>query len=152
MRKILFVALAAATTLASPAAARPHGEGHEGDRHYGHESGDHERDWREHERGDHERHWREHERGNHGRHWREHFEGGHHRAYAAPNRNWRYRRLPVGYRLGPEYYAPRYVISNYGYYGLRAPGRFLRWVQYGPDLLLVDIRNGRVVEVIPGRF
>ena len=128
MRKILFVALAAATALASPAAARPHEHGHDGDRHHGHERGNHERDWRE------------------------HFHGRHYRAYAAPHRNWSYRRVRVGYRLRPEYYAPRYVISNYGYYGLRAPGRYLRWVQYGPDLRLVDIRYGRVVEVIPGRF
>ena len=127
MRRLLFVALAAATALASPAAARPHEHGHDGNRHG-------------------------HERGNHERHWREHFHGRHYRAYAAPHRNWSYRRVRVGYRLRPEYYAPRYVISNYGHYGLRAPGRYLRWVQYGPDLLLVDMRYGRVVEVIPGRF
>ena len=78
----------------------------------------------------------------------------HHRysSYVAPYRNWRYHRVPVGYRLRPAYYGSRYIITDYGYYGLRTPARNLRWVRYGPDLLLVDIRYGRVVQVIPGRF
>jgi Ni/Co efflux regulator RcnB len=33
-------------------------------------------------------------------------------------------------------------------YHLRAPARWQRWVRYGDDLLLVNIRTGRVLEVI----
>jgi Ni/Co efflux regulator RcnB len=126
MRTPILIALAAATALSSPAMARPHHGGrHEAERHQS-------------------------ERNRYARHDRDRHR--HHRAYVAPYRDYSYRRLNVGYRLRPAYYGPRYVISDYRMYGLRAPGRYLRWVQYGPDLLLVNIRTGRVVEVLPGRF
>lgn len=128
MRTPILIALAAATMLSSPAVARPH------DRHH--------RAERQHERHDRDRnHYNRRDRDRH-----------HYRAYVAPYRNWNYRRVPVGYHLRRDFYAPRYAITDYGYYGLRAPGRYLRWVRYGPDLLLVDVRYGRVVQVIPGRF
>ena len=119
MRTPILIAVAAATALSSPAAARPHRHHDHAQRHYNRHQGDR-----------------------------------HHRysAYVAPYRSWSYRRVPVGYRLRPAYYEPRYVVTDYGYYGLRSPGRNLRWVRYGPDLLLIDIRYGRVVEVIPGRL
>jgi Ni/Co efflux regulator RcnB len=129
MRTSILIALAAATLLSSPAVARPHDRHHRAERQ--HER--HDRDRNHYNRRDNDRHHR-------------------YRAYAAPYRNWSYRRVPVGYHLRRDFYAPRYTISNYGYYGLRAPGRYLRWVRYGPDLLLVDVRYGRVVQVIPGRF
>lgn len=73
--------------------------------------------------------------------------------YAAPYRNWRYRPVTVGYRLAPVFYGPRYYISDYGYYHLQAPPhRWLRWIRYGNDLLLVNIRTGRVLDVIHYRY
>jgi Ni/Co efflux regulator RcnB len=70
-------------------------------------------------------------------------------AYVAPVRNWSYRPVNVGYQLQPSFYGPRYYISNYGAYHLQAPhGRWLRWIRYGNDLLLVNIRTGRVLQVI----
>lgn len=76
-----------------------------------------------------------------------------HRQYVAPYRNWRYRQLTVGYRLQPVFYGPRYYISDYGYYHLQAPRhRWLRWVRYGDDLLLVNIRTGRVLDVVHYRY
>jgi Ni/Co efflux regulator RcnB len=73
-------------------------------------------------------------------------------AYVAPYRGWRYRSVTPGYRLQSGFYAPRYSISNYGRYGLRAPGMNRRWIRYGDDLVLVNLRNGRVLQVIRNRY
>jgi Ni/Co efflux regulator RcnB len=135
MRGALLIALAAATILSSPAVARGHHGGH-GNGHHEWHGGRH-GDWR------HGGRWH----GDRGRH-----EGHRYRAYVAPYGGRAYRRVRVGYRLRPAFYGPRYVITDYGYYGLRAPGRFLRWIRYGNDLLLVDIRRGVVLQVLPGRF
>ena len=74
------------------------------------------------------------------------------RAYVAPYRGWTYRSVTPGYRLQRGFYGSRYTISNYGTYRLRAPGINRRWVRYGDDLLLVNIRNGRVIQVIRNRY
>jgi Ni/Co efflux regulator RcnB len=76
----------------------------------------------------------------------------HHRAYVAPYRGWSYRPVTVGYRLQPAFYGSRYYISDYGAYHLRAPGRWQRWIRYGDDLLLINIRTGRVLRVIHYRY
>jgi Ni/Co efflux regulator RcnB len=74
-------------------------------------------------------------------------------AYAAPYRNWRYRRVNVGFQLRPVFYSPRYYISDYGYYRLPPPRHsWLRWIRYGDDLLLVNIRTGRVLDVVHYRY
>ena len=76
-----------------------------------------------------------------------------HRQYVAPYRHWRYRPVTVGYRLQPVFYGPRYYISDYGSYHLYAPRHhWLRWVRYGDDLLLVNIRTGRVLDVVHYRY
>jgi len=122
MRKTILIALAAVTALTSPGYAFAKEHGKHG--------------WRE---SRHDRKWdRKHRRG--------------YVVYAAPRRDWRYRRVNVGYRLGPEFYGSRYYVTDYGFYGLRAPGRPLRWIRYGDDLLLVNVRTGRVVQVLPGRY
>lgn len=131
MRTSLLIALAAATMLSSPAVARdrPH---HGGGHHERHDNGrDHNTRHYDRHRGD--RH--------HSRH-----------VYVAPYHGWSYRRVPVGHRLRSAFYSPRYFVNNYSYYGLRAPGRHLRWIRYGNDLLLVDIRYGTVIQVLPGRY
>ena len=69
-------------------------------------------------------------------------------AYVAPYRNWNYRPVGVGYQLRPGFYGSRYYINDFGTYHLRAPGRFQRWIRYGDDLLLVNVRTGRVLQVI----
>jgi Ni/Co efflux regulator RcnB len=73
-------------------------------------------------------------------------------AYVAPVRNWSYRPVTVGYQLQPSFYSSRYYITDYSAYHLRAPGRFLQWIRYGNDLLLVNIRTGRVLQVIHYRY
>jgi len=74
-------------------------------------------------------------------------------AYIAPVRNWTYRPVTVGYRLEPSFYSSRYYITDYGTYHLRAPhARALQWIRYGNDLLLVNVRTGRVLQVIHYRY
>lgn len=84
------------------------------------------------------------------RHDRRHYRR--HHAYVSPYRGWRYRPVSIGFRLRPAFYGPRYYIGDYGYYGLRAPGRWQRWIRYGNDLLLVNVRTGRVLRVIHYRY
>lgn len=102
------------------------------------------RDWhRDHERR--ERHeYREAER----HEWREHrFEG--HYGY----RGWRYpagygyRRWGVGIVLPGAFYTPSYYYNDYRRFGLAPPPPQLRWVKNGPDLILVNVHDGRVRDV-----
>lgn len=72
-------------------------------------------------------------------------------AYVAPYGDWRYSVLRPGYQLRPGFYAPRYFI-NPGQYRLIAAGRNRQWIRYGNDLLLVNVRNGRVLQVVRNRY
>lgn len=67
-------------------------------------------------------------------------------AYIGP-RGYRYRPVGVGYRFQPHYYSSRYVIADPYRYRLPQAGRWTRWVRYGNDVVLVNIRTGRVIEV-----
>jgi hypothetical protein len=72
--------------------------------------------------------------------------------YYAPYRHDYYRRLNVGIYIGLPYYARRYWIADPWIYRLpRAHGPY-RWVRYYDDMLLVDIRNGHVVDLIHNFF
>lgn len=73
-------------------------------------------------------------------------------AYVAPYRGWAYRPVTVGYALRPAFWGDRYVVNDYGRYQLAAPRMNQRWVRYGDDLLLVNVRNGRVLQVIRNRY
>lgn len=68
------------------------------------------------------------------------------KAYVGP-RGYRYRVLTPGYRLAPAYYGSRYVIADPYRYRLPRVTGHQRWVRYGNDVALVDIRTGRVVQV-----
>jgi len=131
MRKFVLFAAMAAVAIPGAATAQYH---HDRDRH--------ESNYNRHDR--HDRNDR------HGDRYRNHHRR--HAAYAAPYRNWRYRPVSVGYRLDRVYYSPRYYISDYGYYGVRAPRPWERWIRYGDDLLLVNLRTGRVLNVIHYRY
>jgi Ni/Co efflux regulator RcnB len=72
--------------------------------------------------------------------------------YAAPYRGWSYSAVGVGYQLRPTFYANRYFVEDYSRRGLRQPGRFQRWIRYGDDLVLVNVRNGRVIQVLRNRY
>jgi Ni/Co efflux regulator RcnB len=72
-------------------------------------------------------------------------------AYVGP-RGYSYRPVSVGYRFQPAYYGSRYVISDPYRYRLPRVNGNQRWVRYGNDAVLVNIRNGRVLAVNPGFF
>lgn len=66
-------------------------------------------------------------------------------AYVGP-RGYVYRPIAVGSRIGAPYYTSRYVIADpYRYRLPRVTGQN-RWVRYGNDVLLVNVRSGRVIE------
>lgn len=76
----------------------------------------------------------------------------HRPAYVGP-RGYRYQAWRAGARLPSAYYGPRYVIADPWHYRLNRPAAgYLRWVRYGDDVLLVDIRNGVVRDVIHDFF
>lgn len=72
--------------------------------------------------------------------------------YVAPYGGWRYRPVTVGYQLQPAFWGQRYVYNDYSRWNLSAPRTNQRWVRYGNDLLLINARNGRVLQVIRNRF
>lgn len=83
--------------------------------------------------------WRDYRRANRGVYTRP--------AYAGP-RGYRYRPVSVGYRFAPAYYGRNYWVNDYARYRLPRPGYgYQRWVRYGNDVVLVDTRNGRTVQV-----
>jgi Ni/Co efflux regulator RcnB len=64
------------------------------------------------------------------------------------NADFRYRSFTPGIRITSGYYAPRYYINDYGRYRLPTPGFNQRWVRHYNDVLLVDVRGGRVIQVL----
>ncbi|MDB5696507.1 MAG: rane protein [Sphingomonas bacterium] len=64
--------------------------------------------------------------------------------YAGP-RGYRYRPVTVGYQFQPSYYARNYWVNDWNRYRLARPGINQQWVRYGNDVVLVNIRNGRVI-------
>lgn len=67
-------------------------------------------------------------------------------------RGYRYRRWAIGVILPRLFLADRYYFNDYSRLGIGPPPRGYRWVRYGPDLLLVGTRTGRVYDVIRDAF
>lgn len=61
--------------------------------------------------------------------------------------SYRYRNFQPGVRIERGYWSPRYVIDNPWRYRLPPARGNLRWVRHYDDVLLVNVRTGRVVEV-----
>lgn len=59
-----------------------------------------------------------------------------------------YRRFSIGIFLDDLFFSSRYWISDPWEYRLPPASGPYRWVRYYDDVLLVDLRNGRVVDVI----
>ena len=72
--------------------------------------------------------------------------------YYAPYSGWGYRRLSIGITLGSGFWGDRYAISDPWYYRLPQAYGPYRWVRYWDDALLIDLRTGRVVDVVYGIF
>lgn len=77
------------------------------------------------------------------------------RAHLAPfvyPPGWGYRRWGIGLVLPGLFLAPAYYYNDWGALGLPPPDPGFQWVRYGPDLLLVNILTGQIVDVIYGAF
>ncbi|WP_174279148.1 RcnB family protein [Sphingomonas bacterium] len=71
--------------------------------------------------------------------------------YAGP-RGYRYRPVGVGYRFAPEYYGRDHWVNDWQRYRLARPGYGQQWVRYGNDVVLIDLRSGRVATVFNSFF
>lgn len=65
---------------------------------------------------------------------------------------WAYRRWGVGMALPPIFLASAYFYSDWATLGLAEPQPGFQWVRYGPDLLLVNVNTGQVVDAVYGAF
>jgi Ni/Co efflux regulator RcnB len=65
---------------------------------------------------------------------------------------WNRRDYDIGWRLPSRYYATRYWIADPWYYRLPPVGGPYRWIRYHGDVLLVDLRTGRVLDRIRNFF
>ena len=77
---------------------------------------------------------------------REHRDAYRRPAYRGP-RGYRYHRIEAGRRLPPAYFRERYVIADPYRYRLPRPHMNQRWIRYGNDVLLVNMRSGQVNSV-----
>ncbi|MGK2908193.1 MAG: RcnB family protein [Sphingobium sp.] len=81
--------------------------------------------------------------------WRD-YRQSHRETYARGNFRapFRQQQWRPGARISPNYYGARYYINDpYRYRLPRAGGRDLRYVRHYDDVLLVNTRTGRVVQV-----
>lgn len=62
-------------------------------------------------------------------------------------RGYSYRPVSVGFRFAPTYYSRNYWITDPWTYRLPRASAGLQWVRYGNDVVLVNLRTGRVVQV-----
>ncbi len=67
-------------------------------------------------------------------------------------RGYHYRHWSPGGLLPLPFLQSSYFFDDFADLGLPAPGSGYRWVRYGPDLLLVSVRNGRIRDVRYGVF
>ena len=65
---------------------------------------------------------------------------------------WGYRRWVIGAALPALFLAPAYYYSGWAALGLPPPQPGFQWVRYGPDLLLVNVTTGQVVDTVYGAF
>lgn len=166
MKRVLVAALAFSTLLGSVAMAdsddrgRGHHERRDSDRRHNHrddDRDDHRRDYRGERHDDRRwdnRHWddrRHYDRSDRYRH--DHYRYDRYRAarYYRPH-GYRPYAWYSGARLPAAYYAPRYVVHDYGAYRLRHPPRGYHWVRVDNDVLLAAIATGVVVQVVNGLF
>ncbi|MFN0047394.1 MAG: RcnB family protein [Sphingorhabdus sp.] len=100
--------------------------------------------WKQAWRNDNRYNWR-----GHRDRYRNHYNPG---RYYSPYRGHSYRRFGIGINIGSGYYGSRYWISDPSYYRLPPAYGPYRWVRYYDDVLLIDLRSGRVVDAIHDFF
>ena len=67
-------------------------------------------------------------------------------------RGYSYRIWYPGNRLPLLFLTTQFFFDNFRTLGLEVPPPGYRWVRYGPDLLLVNVRTGDIDDVIYGAF
>ncbi len=65
---------------------------------------------------------------------------------------WAYREWAIGAILPPLFLAREYWYADWAALGFPPPPPGDEWVRYGPDLLLVDVTTGQVIDVAYGVF
>jgi Ni/Co efflux regulator RcnB len=65
---------------------------------------------------------------------------------------WAYRRWTVGAFLPGLFLTNTFFWNDWATLGLPAPPPGFRWVRWGPDLVLVQVSNGRIVDIAYGVF
>jgi len=64
-----------------------------------------------------------------------------------------YRLWVVGAILPPLFWStPTYYYTGWDVMGLPPPDPGFQYIEYGPDLLLVNVATGQIVQVFPGAF
>lgn len=71
----------------------------------------------------------------------------HHRPPFHYPHGYHYRRWHAGLILPSLFLAAHYTFHDYVIYGVQRPPHGFHWVRYGPDLVLVNTRTGRIREV-----
>ncbi|HEX8232754.1 MAG TPA: RcnB family protein [Caulobacteraceae bacterium] len=88
--------------------------------------------------------------------WRSHWYTPAYRRWYAPAYRWPYgwgyRRWSYGMILPSAFFLSNYFINNWWSYDLYEPPYGYVWIRVGPDILLVNPRNGRVMQVVSGAF
>lgn len=65
---------------------------------------------------------------------------------------WAYRRWTIGLLLPRLFFSAPYYYDSWWEMGLEPPPPGYRWVRYGPDLLLVNVRTHRIADVVYNAF
>lgn len=63
-----------------------------------------------------------------------------------------YRHWAVGGRLPLVFVGSTYYYDNYASLGFHAPPTGYRWIRYGDDLVLVNVRTGEIEDIAYGVF
>jgi len=72
-----------------------------------------------------------------------------HHGFAYPA-GWGYQEWGIGVVLPGIFLAPTYFFTDYVAIGLAPPAVGFQWIQYGPDLLLVNMSTGVVTDTAYG--
>jgi len=82
--------------------------------------------------------------------------GSYHDRYRGPDfrypRGYAYRRWAVGGVLPGLFLSSAFFWDDWRALGVDRPRLGRRWVRYGPDLLLINVRSHRIEDVIYGAF
>ncbi|HEX7694946.1 MAG TPA: RcnB family protein [Sphingomonas sp.] len=65
---------------------------------------------------------------------------------------WAYRRWTIGLLLPRLFFSAPYYYDSWWEVGLEPPPPGYRWLRYGPDLLLVNVRTHRIADVVYNAF